>query len=102
VSSHTPNTENQAAKRPDSNITAEALRRDAELVAAQTKLRELQTQVDALSQQRTEVAQRAESLDSKVNELTRQVRDRGQALDQQQTEIARQQDLLEHDRDIRE
>ena len=37
-----------------------------------------------------------------MDELTQRVRDREQALDQQQAEITKQQDLLDHDRDIRE
>lgn len=89
-------------QRSGSNGTAELSRRDAELVEAQTKLQELQKQVDALNQQRDEVAQHADRLETKVGELTRLVRDSQQVLDQQQTEIAKQQELLEHDRDIRE
>ncbi len=38
----------------------------------------------------------------KVEELTQVLRDRERTVDQQQTEISKQQELLEHDRDIRE
>jgi uncharacterized protein YlxW (UPF0749 family) len=76
--------------------------RDGELAAAQTNLQQLQAKADALSQQREELARHAETLEAKVDDLTRLVRDREQALDQQQTEIAKQRELLEHDRDIRE
>ena len=80
---------------------AEAVR-EAELGAAQGKLQELQSRVEALNEQRSEEAQHAEALEAKVSELTALARDRERSLDQQQAEIARQQELLEHDRDIRE
>lgn len=38
----------------------------------------------------------------KVSELTQLARDREQALDKQQAELVKQQELLDHDRDIRE
>jgi hypothetical protein len=76
--------------------------RDEELVAAQGKVQELQKTIDAVTAQREEVTLRAATLEAKVGELTRLVRDRGQALDQKESEVAKQQELLEHDRDIRE
>jgi hypothetical protein len=77
-------------------------RRDEELAAAQGKLQELQKTLDAVTAEGEEVKLRAATLEAKVGELTRLVRDREQALDQKQSELARQQELLEHDRDIRE
>lgn len=77
-------------------------RRDEELTAAQAKLLELQKTIDTLTEQRNEVTSRAATLDAKVGELTQLVRDREQALDQKEEEVAKDQDLLEHDRDIRE
>jgi hypothetical protein len=84
------------------NGRIEASNREADLVAAQTSLQELQAKANALSQQREEAAKRAESLDLKVSELTELARDREQALDKQQAELVKQQELLDHDRDIRE
>jgi len=76
--------------------------RDAELAAAQAKLVELQKTVDAATAQRDENAREAATLEAKVNELTQLVRSRDQALDQKEAEVAKGQELLEHDRDIRE
>ncbi len=76
--------------------------RAQELVAAQAKLAELQKTIDALTSQRDEVTTRATALEAKVGELTQLVRDRDWELDRKQEEVAKQQDLLDHDRDIRE
>jgi hypothetical protein len=92
----------QIGQQSSANGSTETSRRDTELVAAQTKLQELQAKADALSQQRGDAAKHAEVLEAKVGELTQLVRDREQAVDQQQAEIAKQQELLDHDRDIRE
>jgi hypothetical protein len=77
-------------------------RHDQELVAAQAKLLELQKTIDSLTGQREELTFRTTTLEAKVGELTQQVRDRERDLDQKQNEVAKQQDLLEHDRDIRD
>jgi hypothetical protein len=79
-----------------------SVRRDEELASAQAKLQELQKTIDAMTAQREEVTTRAGALEAKVGELTRLVRDREHALDQKEEEVAKQQELLEHDRDIRE
>jgi hypothetical protein len=76
--------------------------RDAELAGAQAKLNELQKALDAATAERAEASSHAAVLQAKVNELTELMNDREQALDQKQTEVAKQQELLEHDRDIRE
>ena len=76
--------------------------RDAELAGAQAKLAELQKALDAATAEREEAASHAAVLQAKVNELAELMNDREQALDQKQTEVAKQQELLEHDRDIRE
>jgi Anti-sigma-K factor rskA/Putative zinc-finger len=78
------------------------VRRSEELAAAQTKVVELQKTIDTLSGQRDEVTSRVATLEAKVGELTQLVRDREQELDHKQDEVAKQQELLEHDRDIRE
>jgi hypothetical protein len=76
--------------------------REETLSVAQTKLAELQKTVEAATAQRDENARQAATLEAKVNELTQVVRDREQALDQRDAEVAKGQELLEHDRDIRE
>lgn len=76
--------------------------RDVELSAAQARLVELQKTVEVATAQRDENARLAASLEAKVNELTQLVRVRDQAIDQKETEVAKGQELLEHDRDIRE
>ena len=77
-------------------------KRDEELVAAQEKLAEFQKTLETATAQRDENARQAASLEAKVNELTQLVRAREQALDQKEGEVAKGQELLEHDRDIRE
>jgi hypothetical protein len=77
-------------------------KRDEELAAAQLKLVALQKTLDAATEQRDEAAKRAAVMEAKVNELTEFVQDRDRELDHRQEEVAKQQELLEHDRDIRE
>lgn len=77
-------------------------RRDEEIVTAQAKLAEFQKILDAAIAQRDENGRKAAVLEAKVNELTLQVREREQALEQRDTEVAKGQELLAHDRDIRE
>jgi hypothetical protein len=77
-------------------------KRDKELLAAQAKLVEFQKTVEAAIAQRDENARQAATLEAKVNQLTELVREREQALDQRDSEVAKGQELLEHDRDIRE
>jgi hypothetical protein len=92
----------QNEERSGVNAPAESSRRDSELIAAQANLQALQAKTDALSQQREDAARHALALEAKVEELTELARGREQTLDQQQAEIAKQQELLDHDRDIRE
>ena len=77
-------------------------KREEELVAAQAKLAEFQKTLEAAIAQRDANARQAATLEAKVNELTQLVRAREQALDQKEGEVAKGQELLEHDRDIRE
>jgi hypothetical protein len=77
-------------------------KRDEELVAAQAKLSDLQKEIEAASTQRDEAASRATVLEAEVTELTGLLRDRDQALDKNEAEVAKKQELLDHDRDIRE
>lgn len=92
----------KSGKQSSESGSIEISRLNAELIATQTNLQELQARAGALSQQREDAAKRADTLEAKVSELTQLARDREQALDQQQAQVAKQQELLDHDRDIRE
>lgn len=65
------------------------------LEAAQAQTHGLQDKLDSLEQQSSQDKQRATALEAKVSDLTRLLHDREAALDQQQ-------ELLAHDRDIRD
>jgi flagellar hook-associated protein FlgK len=65
------------------------------LDAAQASLQKTQTQLDSLERQRAQDGARADSLTAQVNDLHAQLREREQTL-------SKQQDLLAHDRDVRE
>lgn len=65
------------------------------LEASETTSRSLQAKLDSLAQQSTEDTARAKASDAKVNELT-------QLLQQRESELEQQDELLAHDRDIRE
>jgi hypothetical protein len=82
--------------------TVAPVMRDEQLTAAQVKLTELQKTADEATAQRDENARQAAALEAKVNQLTQLVRAREQTLDQKEVEVAQGQELLEHDRDIRE
>jgi hypothetical protein len=72
-------------------------RTDAEqkFIAAQLSAQALQKKLDSTAEQSSQDAKRAAASDEKVNELTNLLRQRDAAVDQQQ-------ELLAHDRDIRE
>src|SRR5262249_42255196 len=89
-------------KKRQQTESSPRLNRDTELSAAQARLFVLQKTIDKATAQRDENARQAAILEAKVNELTQVVRAREQALDQKEAEIAKGQELLEHDRDIRE
>lgn len=55
----------------------------------------LQRQVNSLTEQSSREATRAKTLEARVDDLSRQLQDR-------RTEISQQDQLLAHDRDIRE
>jgi len=75
---------------------------DEELSAAQAKLSELQKTVEEATAQRDENARQAAVLEARVNQLTQLVTAREQALEQKEVEVTKGQELLAHDRDIRE
>jgi hypothetical protein len=96
-----------AATSPPTQQTEQIVRdvgppRDEELASAEAKSQELQKTIDSMAAQREEVTTRAALLETKVRDLTRLVREREQALDQKEEEVSKQQELLAHDRDIRE
>jgi hypothetical protein len=95
--SRSANSKQLAQASSDSDVTHEQ-----GIVAAQAKLTELQKSMDILTRQRDEATSRAAMLEAKGDELTQLVRSRERELEQKQEEIARGQELLEHDRDIRE
>jgi hypothetical protein len=83
---------NEAEKQQSAQDRSTLLEKlDAEQVA----LQKTQTQLDSLERLRTEDEARAESLAAQVNDLHAQLREREQTL-------GRQEDLLAHDRDVRE
>ncbi|MHB8500734.1 MAG: anti-sigma factor [Candidatus Acidiferrales bacterium] len=65
------------------------------LTAAQTSLAKTQTELASLQQQRAQGQARSESLEAQIRDLHGQIHDREQALD-------KEEELLAHDRDIRE
>ena len=65
------------------------------LESAQVESRALKQQVDSLTQQSTDETTPAKVLGSKVNDLTRLLQDR-------EASLGKQEELLSHDRDIRE
>jgi hypothetical protein len=65
------------------------------LESAQNNSRSLQEKLDSLAQQSTQDAARAKASESKVSDLTR-------ALEEQQSALEQRNELLAHDRDIRE
>jgi anti-sigma-K factor RskA len=65
------------------------------LDSLQASLQKTETELDSLRQRRSQDQSRADSLEAQITDLHGQLRDREQELD-------KQQDLLAHDRDIRE
>jgi hypothetical protein len=83
----------------DGTNQAELLERQAELTkkleSSETTSRTVQVKLDSLAQESAQDAARAKAADAKVNELT-------QLLQQRESELEQQDQLLAHDRDIRE
>ena len=87
-----------------------------EAANANAQLADLQRKLDAEEKTRSEESSRASALDAKVGELTQQLHERDDTvaaqtrrlesregtIEQQQAKLAKQQELLDHDRDIRE
>ncbi len=66
-----------------------------QLAAAEASLQKTQAEFDSLRQQRAQGQSRADSLEAQIRDLHGQLRDREQ-------ELGKQQELLAHDRDIRD
>lgn len=81
-------TEKQQVAQERSNFTQK-------LDAAQASLQKTQTELDSLRQQRSQDQSRADSLEAQIRDLHGQLRDREQT-------IGKQEELLAHDRDIRD
>jgi len=90
------------AQTPPSAQPIPDAKRGELVAAAQARLLELQKTIDDETARRQELVTRAKALEARVGELTQLVHDREQSLDQKQAEVAQQQELLDHDRDIRE
>jgi hypothetical protein len=90
------------AQQPSKDSDETGARYEEELAAAQATLQQLQKTIDTLTDQREELKSHAATLQEKVGELTELVRDRERERDEKQEQVAKQQNLLEHDRDIRE
>jgi hypothetical protein len=87
-----------------------------EAASVNAQLADLQKELDAEEKKRSEGSLRASALDGKIGELTKRLYDREEAsagqtrlldgregtIDQQQAKLAKQQELLDHDRDIRQ
>jgi hypothetical protein len=98
-----------AQREPESSLAEEAANPNA-------RIGELQKKLDAEEKTRSEESARAATLETKLGELTQQLRARDETIaaqsrrlegrevtvEQQQAKLAEQQDLLDHDRDIRE
>jgi len=82
----------EAGKR---QVTQERSSVSQQLDAVQASLQKTQADLDSLRQQRAQDQSRAESLEAQIRDLHSQLRDGEQAL-------GKQEELLAHDRDIRE
>jgi hypothetical protein len=82
----------EAAKQ---QVTQERSSFSQQLDAAQASLQKTQADLDSLRQQRAQEQSRAESFEVQIRELHGQLRE-------QEQELGKQQDLLAHDRDIRD
>ena len=85
--------ESQAADKK--KLSEEQNHLSQQLAAAEASLAKTQADLSSLQQQRAQAMARSESLEAQINELHGQIHDREQALD-------REEELLAHDRDIRE
>lgn len=89
----------ESEQRNDNAVRQDLVQRETELAqnlqTAQKNSLSLQNEMDSLTQQTVQNADRAKALEARNNELTRLLQDRKATVEQQQ-------ELLAHDRDIRE
>src|SRR5216684_1087844 len=83
---------NEAAKQ---QVAQERSSLSQQLDGAQASLRKTQADLDSLRHERSQDQSRAESLEAQIRDLHGQLRDQEQA-------VGKQEELLAHDRDIRE
>jgi hypothetical protein len=92
----------RGSERNESAIPDNAKSKSAELLAAEAKLAETQKALDAATADRNQISSRATALQEKLAEISQLDKQRERALDEKDVQIANLQELLDHDRDIRE
>jgi len=85
----------QSDKTEKQQVAQERSTLSQQMDIAQTSLQKTQEELDSLRQQRAQDQSRAESFEAQIRELHGQLRE-------QEQEVGKQQELLAHDRDIRE
>jgi seryl-tRNA synthetase len=85
----------QSVREPEPQIVSQLTELGQKFAAEQAESERLRAKLDSLQEQSSQDTGRAAALEAKVADLSRQ-------LEQKQTESAEQQELLAHDRDIRE
>jgi signal transduction histidine kinase len=85
----------QSGEAENQQFAAERGNLAQKLDAAQASVQRMQTELDSLRQERAQAQTRSASLETRINDLSAQLRDREQAM-------GKQQELLAHDRDIRD
>jgi|SRR5579871_251498 len=89
-------------KRPEPGTPNTEKNNSAELAIAQTKLTEIQRALDGATIERNEMSNRTAALEEKLTDLSHVDKQREHAIDEKDARIANLEELLEHDRDIRE
>src|SRR5437879_6763313 len=85
----------QSDKAEKQQVAQERSTLSQQMDIAQTSLQKTQAELDSLRRQRAQDQARAESFEAQIRELHGQLRE-------QEQEVGKQQELLAHDRDIRE
>ncbi|MFY9527849.1 MAG: hypothetical protein WAR24_02970 [Candidatus Acidiferrales bacterium] len=85
----------QSGEAEKQQVAAERSNLAQKLDAAQASLQGVQAELDSLRQEKAQDQARSASLETRINDLSAQLRDREQAM-------GKQQELLAHDRDIRD
>jgi Anti-sigma-K factor rskA/Putative zinc-finger len=97
---NSPSTKTADATRPGTPDIARTT--SGELAAAQAKLAGLQKALDAATMERSEISNRAAALEARLAEVSGLDKQREHSIDEKDARIANLEELLEHDRDIRE